>query len=334
MGLRNAVEPVAIAAIFTAGTIINRRKTPKSANRHGVRSPLLEEDPEDQAVQHACSDGEDDDGIMIKKPTLQTRVLAWFPFLLEIWYWLLIYWIYQGLRALSATLIRDHALIFSRAEHHGIQILALERIAHIAIEHDVQRFVLDRAPWLIPYLACVYYSHIVLGVVFFVYCYTFLPTARYQQIRRTLALENVIAFIILTSWRCTPPRLLPEKYGFVDVLNGNGNNPGGSWTHNRFQLTIAAMPSLHFGNAVLIAFCLVSFSPHRPLRFLAPLWPLLMGFTIIATANHYILDAVAGVCTITAAYRSNRVMLALLPVERTFFKLLRLEKPGEVPSKE
>ena len=174
-------------------------------------------------------------------------------------------------------------------------------------------------------LARVYYSHIVVGVVFYVYCYTCLTRSQYQNIRRTLALENVIAFAILSLWRCAPPRLLPEEYGFADILHRN--HSGSAWTQNKFQLTIAAMPSLHFGNSVLIAFCLVKFSPHWLFRVIAPIWPMMMGLTIVATANHFLLDAVVGVLVIATAYRLNRAILILLPFEKFLFRVLRLQKP-------
>jgi hypothetical protein len=167
------------------------------------------------------------------------------------------------------------------------------------------------------HLARVYYSHIVVGVAFYVYCYTFMSRRQYRKIRRTLALENVIAFVILSLWRCAPPRLLPAEYGFIDVLHKD--NAGSAWTHNKFQLTIAAMPSLHFGNSVLIAFCLLMYSPHVLLRVVAPLWPMIMVLTVVATANHFVLDTVVGVTVIATAYRLNRTMLVLLPVREGDF---------------
>lgn len=176
-------------------------------------------------------------------------------------------------------------------------------------------------------LAWIYYSHIVLGVVFLVYCYTFLPRGQYQSIRRTIALENVIAFVIISAWRCMPPRLLPEEFGFLDVLHNSSGST--TWTQNKFQLTIAAMPSLHFANSLFIGFCLLRFSPHVILRCIAPLWPMMMGLTIVATANHYILDAIVGSCVLVIAYRANRIMLLLLPLENFLFRLIRLEKPED-----
>ncbi|KAL3458579.1 PAP2 superfamily-domain-containing protein [Aspergillus heterothallicus] len=311
---------LAIAAVFTAGAIVNRRRRIRVPDTPSVESPLLPDLNDAKSV--------DEDGDVLpggNGHTTQSRILARFPFLIEIWYWLLIYWIYQGLRAISARAISGHDAIFDRAEKHARQILVVENFLHIDIELAVQQFVLTKTAWLVPFLARVYYSHIILGVVFYVYCYTFMKRDRYFNIRRTLAFENVIAFAIITLWRCTPPRLMPKEFGFIDVLHSN--HGGSAWTQNKFQLTIAAMPSLHFGNSMFIAMCLVKFSPHWYLRFVAPLWPILMALTIVATANHFILDAVVGACVVLTAYRFNYVMLGLLPVERVLFRLLRLERP-------
>lgn len=75
-------------------------------------------------------------------------------------------------------------------------------------------------------------------------------------------------------------------------------NSGSAWTQNKFQLTIATMPSLHFGNSVPIAFCLLRFSPHWFVQVVAPLWPIIMGLTVVATANQFVLDTVVGVIVI------------------------------------
>ena len=85
--------------------------------------------------------------------------------------------------------------------------------------------------------------------------------------------------------------LLPKEYGFIDVLH---EGPQSAWTDNRFQLTIAVIPSLHFGNAALVGLCLWRFGPHRVVRCVALLWPAMMLLTVLATANHFVLDAVVG----------------------------------------
>lgn len=177
-------------------------------------------------------------------------------------------------------------------------------------------------------LARIYYSHICLGICFLIYTYTYCAPSTYRRIRRTIAVNNAIAFCILTLWRCMPPRLLPEEHGFVDVLHG-GSHGGSAWTSNRFQLTIAAMPSLHFGTSLYLAVCIVRFSPHAWLRAVAPLWPAAMLVTILATANHFILDAAVGMCIPALGWRLHRAAMVLLPVQDRMCAWLGIRYPED-----
>ncbi|KAI2794236.1 hypothetical protein POX_a00827 [Penicillium oxalicum] len=326
--LKNVLEPLAIASLLTLGAWINRTVCPRFDVEDPVRTPFLRHEP---------TEGSWDDGDVSTEEAafkahrrksrlnIPSRVLKKFPFILEIWYWLLIYWVYQGARAVSARLIDGNEATFAKAEKHAIQLLHLEHILKIDIELTLQQFILTQAPRVMRVLAIIYYSHIVVGVAFYVYSYTSFPRRRYEAIRRSLALMNIFAFFIVTLWRCTPPRLLPKEFGFDDVLHKS--TAGSAWTHNKFQLTIAAMPSLHFGASVFLACCTVAFSPHTMLRLIAPVWPMMMGLTVVATANHFVLDMVVGVAVVASAYGLNRVMLVLLPVEKVFLRCLRLEKP-------
>jgi hypothetical protein len=233
---------------------------------------------------------------------------------------------YQLARAYSAVnLPADTKTV---AQSHGLAILALERKLGIDVELSVQRYVLSLPPWAMETLGHVYYSHIVLGVAFLGYMYTYRPDV-FPRIRRTMAVCNVIAYAIMSVYRVAPPRLLPKSEGFVDVLHAGQEHT--AWTQNRFQLIYAAMPSLHFGNSFLVGLSLFLFAPHRPIRALAPLWPAAMLLTITATANHYILDACIGACIPVLAYRWNQVLLNLRALEEWAFWLCRVEKPPRAP---
>ncbi|KAF2814638.1 uncharacterized protein BDZ99DRAFT_485283 [Mytilinidion resinicola] len=218
---------------------------------------------------------------------------------------------YQLARAYSAYIIREDDYVFSLARVHALHVLSQEERWGINFELRVQSYILHSRPYLMTVLGKVYYSHIVVGAAFVVYCFTVLPPALFQSIRRTIAINNMIAFIMITCWRCMPPRLLPPD----------------AWTQNRFQLTIAAMPSLHFGTALFIGTCLSRFSPHRWVRWFSPLWPLLMFVTIIATANHFVLDAIIGATVPAMGWRINEAMLLFRPLEKWVFWLLRTERP-------
>jgi len=251
-------------------------------------------------------------------------VLAKFPFLIEIWYWNLTYWTYQLAGAYSAYRVRGNESIFAIARAHALHVLSLEEKWGVNVELHLQWYILECRPILMPILAKVYYSHIVIGVIFIVYAFTTFPPALFQSIRRTVAIDNLIAFGMISSWRCMPPRLLPPEYGFTDILH---SKPQSAWTQNRFQLIIAAMPSLHFGTALFIGICLSRFSPHRWVRWLAPLWPVAMLVTIIATANHFVLDAAIGAMVHALGWRLNELMLLLRPLEEWLFWLCRTERP-------
>ncbi|KAF2140839.1 uncharacterized protein K452DRAFT_41533 [Aplosporella prunicola CBS 121167] len=325
------LEPGGIALAFTAGTLLNRRRGcfPREDDDPASRAPLLSTtvrsvSPSPSASPSPPPKGRCPDTARFRG-NLSSRFLARFPFLIEIWYWNLTYWVYQLARALTATLIRDNDAVFALARAHALSLLALEQRMGIAIELPLQQYVLHHLPGLMPLLAKIYYSHILIGVLFLIYTYTYLAPPTYQRIRRTLALDNAIAFLVLSAWRCAPPRLLPKQYAFVDVLHSA--HAGASWSQNKFQLTIAAMPSLHFGTSLFLAVCLVRFSPHRPLRLLAPLWPAAMLLTVLATANHFVLDAVVGAAIPAIGWRFNRVLLVLRPLEEWGFWVLRTEKP-------
>jgi hypothetical protein len=111
------------------------------------------------------------------------------------------------------------------------------------------------------------------------------------------------------------------------------------------------MPSLHFGYALLISLTIATLpltSQHsrrksiRPLGFYICRLPsfrrllcILFAFcytsliliAIIATANHFFLDAVAGAVVCALAWMWNGALLNLLPVEDCFLWLVGIDKP-------
>ena len=64
--------------------------------------------------------------------------------------------------------------------------------------------------------------------------------------------------------------------------------------------------------------------------FVAIGYPALVLSAIVATANHYYLDAIMATVVASLAFFCNRVFLILLPVEDYLMWALRLEKP--IPS--
>ncbi|KAL2824466.1 hypothetical protein BDW59DRAFT_147388 [Aspergillus cavernicola] len=184
----------------------------------------------------------------------------------------------------------------------------------------------------------------------------------YQARRRTLAVCNLFAFVVFTLWPCMPPRLLSDEnvegpegklgrsYGFIDTVHGV-KGASSVWTENRFCNQYAAMPSLHFGYSLMIGVTIMTIplpAHHRlPTRIRIgpfgviniPSWHrltcLTLGFAypsiilaaIVATANHFILDALAGAIVCVLGWRFNKVLLNLIPLEDYFLWVVRIHKP-------
>jgi len=96
------------------------------------------------------------------------------------------------------------------------------------------------------------------------------------------------------------------------------------------------MPSLHFGYSFLIGLTIAAV-PLRKSGWLGwrriaivctgMIYPAVILTAIVATANHFILDAVAGAIACLLVWNLNGTLLNLLPLEDYFLDTLRMHKP-------
>jgi hypothetical protein len=301
---------------------------------------------------------------MVFKDRFLSRVLQKFPFLVEAWYWALIYWVYQVGRAITALTLVEGTVNVARK--HALQLIHIEQSLHIFWEVPFQKWFLAH-PILIHWINRVYSFIHIPGTIFFLVMLYFLTTTRkrsailhrevsdtisagpglYEARRRTMAMCNLIAFVVFTLWPCMPPRLLsdPEykgenaaeakSFGFVDTVHSK-TGESSVWTTNKFCNQYAAMPSLHFGYSLLIGLTIATLpiSGLRPTSWkriaivvVGMSYPALILTAIVATANHFILDAVAGAMVCGIAWNANGILLNLCVIEDYFLWLLRMHKP-------
>ena len=120
-------------------------------------------------------------------------------------------------------------------------------------------------------------------------------------VRNMLMISMAIALVAYAVFPTAPPRFMPE-WGFfdsvadftgvrIDTAHGSAARP------TALTNLYAAVPSMHVAFALLIGWPLARLVRWRALRVLWLLYPLLMAFVIIATANHFILDALLGALT-------------------------------------
>ncbi|MGW5368946.1 phosphatase PAP2 family protein [Streptomyces sp. NPDC004009] len=188
----------------------------------------------------------------------------------------------------------------SSAVDHGLAILRLEQALHLNAEHPLNR-LFTREPWLgIP--ADFWYASLHYLVTPAILVWLFRARAeRYRAARTWLMASTFIGLIGFTLLPTCPPRLLSAGHGFVDTMahyssygwwGGEASAPRGmGGMTNQY----AAMPSLHVGWALWCGVVLWRFGGTRLTKVLAVAYPLLTTLVVMGTANHYFLDAVAGV---------------------------------------
>ncbi|MFJ8030054.1 phosphatase PAP2 family protein [Streptomyces sp. NPDC096032] len=188
----------------------------------------------------------------------------------------------------------------SGAVDHGLSILRIEKLLHLNAEHPLNR-LFTREPWLgVP--ADFWYASLHYLVTPAILVWLFRSRARYYRAARTwLMTSTFLGLIGFTLLPTCPPRLLSASHGFVDTMaqyssygwwGGEASAPRGlGGMTNQY----AAMPSLHCGWALWCGVLLWRHGGTRLTKVLGVAYPLLTAIVVMGTANHYFLDAVAGV---------------------------------------
>ncbi|MGC0354280.1 hypothetical protein RKD25_001569 [Streptomyces sp. SAI-124] len=131
--------------------------------------------------------------------------------------------------------------------------------------------------------------HFPATVAFLVWLYLKRP-AHYVWARRVLAAVTGAALVLHLVFPLAPPRMLAAA-GLVDTAKVYGPSVYGPPQTDSLSNQFAAMPSLHFGWALMVAIGLIVATRSR-WRRLWLLHPLVTLVVIVGTANHYWMDAV------------------------------------------
>ena len=147
-----------------------------------------------------------------------------------------------------------------------------------------------------------YYAtlHFALTGAVLVWLYVRHPEA-YRPLRRAWWLMNAVALVGFYLYPLAPPRLLPGG-GFTDTVVETG--VWGSWANDSVAAAsnqYAAMPSLHAGWAIWCGLAVAVLASRSWVRTLAVVYPVTTVVVTLLTANHYLLDAVAGAAVLALA---------------------------------
>jgi membrane-associated phospholipid phosphatase len=206
---------------------------------------------------------------------------GWRDFGIQLGIWFGFYFSYLAVRHLTD---RDTG----KAIVNGLRVISLEQhLTHHLYEVTVER-VVDSSSWLLTATAWTYWNSefTVIGLsLLWVYLRRHDSFIRF---RNTILLANLIGLLGFWLMPTAPPWMFPGK-GFIDGVNHSSallQSLGNSY---------AAMPSLHSADALIVGFFLVTTSRTLWAKALWALWPVWVWFCVIATANHYLLDVLAGI---------------------------------------
>lgn len=198
----------------------------------------------------------------------------------------------------------------TQAFAHARAIERVERITHL----DPERFLnhaLDRVPALIPPLS-VYYQigHLVVLLSVLIWAWARHPY-RYPLVRNTLVGLTLGALAGYWLFPTAPPRF--ALAGVIDTIAVHPVLLARQESVVGLVNAYAAMPSLHVAWAVWGALAVGGLSRAR-WRRLIWLHPATTTLAVLATANHYLLDVVAGVLLAVLAWLTGRSGRRAVPI--------------------
>ncbi|MCL2089945.1 MAG: phosphatase PAP2 family protein [Micrococcales bacterium] len=214
------------------------------------------------------------------------------------WYWevallALCLWVYNLIRNAAPEKV-------GVAMGHAEDVQRLQDRLHISFELSFNRFVADHA--LVAQVMNYYYAtlHFVVTIAVLVWVFRVHPR-RYSGIRTALFVTSMVALLGFWLYPLAPPRL--AEMGYVDTLRefntwGSFARPEVADNSNQY----AAMPSLHTAWALWSGLCLVVLARRAWVRILGVLYAVVTVVVIVGTANHFILDAVAGAAVLGCGF--------------------------------
>jgi len=212
-----------------------------------------------------------------------------------------------ALYRLGRYLSRDQV---ASAFDHAAAVLSFEKQLGLAVESHVQSIVLEHR-WLTNALNQYYVRvHFPVTIAFLVITYVRTPEL-YRHVRNLFVIVTGLGLVMHAVYPLAPPRMLP---GFIDTIARYGPSIYERSDVASVANQYAAMPSMHFGWAVLVAYGVVRAGNGR-WRWIVVAHPVATLVAITATANHYWLDAaVAGVLIVVAIRLTDDAGPALVPL--------------------
>ncbi len=192
--------------------------------------------------------------------------------------------LYFFVRGLMETRV---ALAFDNAD----RVVAFERALGIFHEPWLQEKVLE-LDWLSTLANRIYiFGHwpVIAGTLSWL---IWKHRESFATYRSALLISGAIGLVVFVLFPVAPPRFLAD-HGFIDTVTLH-TNAYRVLQPPAFTNQYAAVPSLHVGWNLLMGIAIVRHSSNRWAKAFGWSMPVVMWLATIVTANHYLIDGVAG----------------------------------------
>ncbi len=227
-----------------------------------------------------------------------------------VWHEVLLLAVLYGLYTFTRLISAGGA---NEAVANANRVLRAEHVVGLAPERWLNHAVSTRPFLALPADYAYATLHYAVTPVVLVWLWRAHPTA-YLPARRTLTAATLLGLIGFATVPLAPPRMLP---GFIDTMARYGND--GWWGSaasapkglGSFTNQFAAMPSLHVGWAIWCGWMVARLAQRAWVRQLAIAYPVVVVLVVLSTANHYLVDAVAGLVVLLAGLAISRTAVRL-----------------------
>jgi len=191
------------------------------------------------------------------------------------------------------------------ALRHAQDVVSLERSLHIFVEGPVQNAALA-VSGLTGALGFAYLTlHLSLTGGLLLWLHRRRPAA-YPLVRTTLLLASALAVVGYLVFPTAPPRL--SDVGIADTVSRGAVDLNAGLVSTLYN-PYAAVPSTHISYALIVGTSLARYAPHLITHLAGLAYPPFVLLVIVATGNHFFLDAAAGAAVAGVAFLAARPLV-------------------------
>jgi hypothetical protein len=193
------------------------------------------------------------------------------------------------------------------AMQNTADIVAVERAVGLYVEQGVQQ-AFEAVPYAPAFLGLLYVLlHFAGTAIALVWIHRSHPD-RFPIVRTTFVAATALALVGYVLYPAAPPRL--AELGFSDTVTSSTGLDLSSDLLGALYNPFAAVPSLHFGYALIVGVALATIASRRWVRVVGAVYPGAMLLIIVATGNHFFVDAALGGLVVVVGWLAARMLVS------------------------